>query len=61
MVEKWLVQVESMMIQSLKDITAQALQAAAVGNRSEWVKKWPGQVRFSKNFIKQFIYFYKIR
>lgn len=48
MVEKWLVQVESMMIQSLKDITAQALQAVLTVNRTEWIQKWPGQVRFYK-------------
>lgn len=44
MVEKWLVQVESMMIQSMKDTTSEALQALATSRRPEWIQHWPGQV-----------------
>ncbi|XP_008197222.2 dynein axonemal heavy chain 3 [Tribolium castaneum] len=44
MVEKWLVQVESMMIQSLKDIMTESLTAAATANRIDWIHHWPGQI-----------------
>lgn len=44
MVEKWLVQVESMMLQSLKDITAESLKAAATAKRIDWIHEWPGQI-----------------
>ena len=44
MVEKWLLQVQDMMIQSLKDITEKAYAAYAQVPRSKWVLEWPGQV-----------------
>ncbi|XP_045475837.1 dynein axonemal heavy chain 3 [Harmonia axyridis] len=44
MVEKWLVQVETLMIQSLKDITRDAIYAYPSMDRPEWIVSWPGQV-----------------
>ncbi|KAL5473898.1 hypothetical protein EMCRGX_G028462 [Ephydatia muelleri] len=44
MVEKWLLQVQDTMIQSLKDITEKAYAAYAQVPRSKWVLEWPGQV-----------------
>lgn len=44
MVEKWLQQVEKLMIQSLKDICAQALAAYPTTNRAIWTLTWPGQI-----------------
>lgn len=44
MVEKWLQQVEKLMIQSMKDICAQALAAYPTTNRAVWTLTWPGQI-----------------
>ncbi|XP_060934159.1 dynein axonemal heavy chain 12-like [Limanda limanda] len=43
-VEKWLLQVEDMMIQSVRDQVAQSRLAYAETERNQWVKEWPGQV-----------------
>nr|XP_019953955.1 PREDICTED: dynein heavy chain 12, axonemal-like [Paralichthys olivaceus] len=43
-VEKWLVQVEDMMIKSVRDQVAQSRLAYAATDRNQWVKEWPGQV-----------------
>ncbi|XP_068180564.1 dynein axonemal heavy chain 12 [Antennarius striatus] len=43
-VEKWLVQVEDVMIRSVRDETARSIEAYADTPRSVWVKEWPGQV-----------------
>lgn len=44
MVEKWLLQVQEVMIVSLKDVTAQAVAAYEDEPRVQWVVEWPGQV-----------------
>uniref|UniRef100_A0A8D3BWT9 Dynein axonemal heavy chain 12 n=1 Tax=Scophthalmus maximus TaxID=52904 RepID=A0A8D3BWT9_SCOMX len=43
-VEKWLVQVEDLMIRSVRDVVARSRVAYAETARSQWVKDWPGQV-----------------
>ena len=44
MVEKWLIQVEDVMVQSLMAVTEEAVTAYANTPRERWVKQWPGQV-----------------
>ena len=44
MVEKWLIQVEEIMIKSLMKVTEDAVAAYANAPRDRWVKEWPGQV-----------------
>ncbi|KAG7518207.1 dynein heavy chain 12, axonemal [Solea senegalensis] len=43
-VEKWLVQVEDVMLRSVRDVVARSRVAYAETARSQWVKDWPGQV-----------------
>ncbi|KAK9514800.1 hypothetical protein VZT92_025488 [Zoarces viviparus] len=43
-VEKWLVQVEDVMIRSVRNVIAQSREAYATSARSQWVREWPGQV-----------------
>ncbi|KAK2851543.1 hypothetical protein Q5P01_007819 [Channa striata] len=43
-VEKWLVQVEDVMLRSVRDVVARSRLAYAETARSQWVKDWPGQV-----------------
>lgn len=45
MVEKWLIQVEEVMINSLKKVTEDAVNAYNQTPRGKWVQEWPGQVR----------------
>ncbi|KAK9888347.1 hypothetical protein WA026_000602 [Henosepilachna vigintioctopunctata] len=52
MVEKWLVQVEHLMVQSLKDITRDSLTAYPTMDRSEWIVSWPGQIIQCVNSIQ---------
>ena len=47
MVEKWLIQVEEVMINSLKKVTEDAVNAYYQTPRGKWVQEWPGQVRTS--------------
>ena len=44
MVEKWLIQVEEVMIGSLKKVAEEAVIGYANTPRERWVKEWPGQV-----------------
>ena len=44
MVEKWLLQVQEVMIISLKDVMAKAVEAYEAEPRAMWVVEWPGQV-----------------
>ena len=44
MVEKWLLQVQVTMIQSLKDVTQKSVDAYTTTPREKWVLSWPGQV-----------------
>ncbi|MFT7804825.1 dynein heavy chain 12, axonemal [Arapaima gigas] len=43
-VEKWLVQVEDVMLRSVRDVVFRSLQAYSQTDRSTWVREWPGQV-----------------
>ena len=43
--EKWLIQVEEVMINSLKKVTEDAVNAYYQTPRGKWVQEWPGQVR----------------
>uniref|UniRef100_A0A8C9VE60 Dynein axonemal heavy chain 12 n=1 Tax=Scleropages formosus TaxID=113540 RepID=A0A8C9VE60_SCLFO len=43
-VEKWLVQVEDIMLRSVRDVISHSLQAYSQSGRSKWVREWPGQV-----------------
>ncbi|XP_031701028.1 dynein heavy chain 12, axonemal isoform X2 [Anarrhichthys ocellatus] len=43
-VEKWLVQVEDVMVRSVRDVVARSRVAYAKSARSQWVREWPGQV-----------------
>ncbi|KAM3869140.1 dynein axonemal heavy chain 12-like [Diretmus argenteus] len=43
-VEKWLVQVEDVMLRSVRDEVARSMEAYDETPRSQWVKEWPGQV-----------------
>lgn len=44
MVEKWLQQVEEMMIMSLRFVIKDAVGAYLNSLRKKWVVEWPGQV-----------------
>lgn len=44
MVEKWLIQVEEVMIMSLKKVTMEAFKAYVEVAREVWVQEWPGQI-----------------
>ncbi|ESO02274.1 hypothetical protein HELRODRAFT_188646 [Helobdella robusta] len=44
MVEKWLLQVEEVMVNSVKKVVGEAFDAYASTPRKEWVVEWPGQV-----------------
>ena len=44
MVEKWLLQVEDVMINSLRKVIEQSVAAYKNVDRSRWVLDWPGQV-----------------
>ncbi|KAG7472883.1 hypothetical protein MATL_G00114010 [Megalops atlanticus] len=43
-VEKWLVQVEDLMLRSIRDEVARSRLAYPERVRSQWVREWPGQV-----------------
>ncbi|XP_063405511.1 dynein axonemal heavy chain 12-like isoform X3 [Mytilus trossulus] len=43
-VEKWLLQVQDVMLMSIKDVCAKAMEAYAIDPRIDWVREWPGQV-----------------
>ncbi|XP_071052042.1 dynein axonemal heavy chain 3 isoform X2 [Onthophagus taurus] len=44
MVEKWLLQVQLIMLQSMKDIMNFAVKAFTPQSRKEWILSWPGQI-----------------
>ncbi|GCC21888.1 hypothetical protein chiPu_0000270 [Chiloscyllium punctatum] len=43
-VEKWLVQVEDIMLRSIHEVIERSQQDYPVNNRTDWVVSWPGQV-----------------
>eukprot|EP00794_Sanderia_malayensis_P008808 gene8808-9750_t len=51
MVEKWLIQVEEMMIKSLMKVTEEALESYKQEPREKWVQEWPGQIVISVSSI----------
>uniref|UniRef100_A0AAR2JAS4 Dynein axonemal heavy chain 3 n=1 Tax=Pygocentrus nattereri TaxID=42514 RepID=A0AAR2JAS4_PYGNA len=44
MVEKWLLQVENMMLSSVRDVIRQGVEQYPQVPRKKWVLQWPGQV-----------------
>ena len=44
MVEKWLLQVEDVMIMSLRKVIKESVEAYRNSSRDRWVLEWPGQV-----------------
>lgn len=44
MVEKWLLKVQHLMIQSMIDITGQSIAGYNPEVRANWILSWPGQV-----------------
>lgn len=44
MVEKWLLQVEDMMMSSIRKIVLDSIQGYRDTPRKRWVLEWPGQV-----------------
>ena len=51
MVEKWLLQVQEGMIQSLKDVMIRAVTGYTQVPRAQWVIDWPGQVVIAASSI----------
>ena len=49
-VEKWLLEIEGVMIETLKKLTKTAVEDESV--RVEWVKKWPAQTVLAVNMIR---------
>jgi dynein heavy chain len=43
-VERWLLEVEESMMDTLRDVTKKSNDAYATADRVKWVKEWPGQV-----------------
>ncbi|XP_046853910.1 dynein axonemal heavy chain 12-like isoform X2 [Xenia sp. Carnegie-2017] len=43
-VEKWLLQVQDVMLISIRDIIRKSVEAYAIEERRHWVTEWPGQV-----------------
>lgn len=44
LVEKWLIQVEILMMQSISEIINNATKEYIYSPRTQWVLKWPGMV-----------------
>ena len=44
-VEKWFIEAEAAMRETVKDVTRQSFDAHAVSKRIDWVLHWPGQVQ----------------
>ena len=43
-VEKWMLEIERVMVSSLKQLTKESIQDYYNNTRPVWVKKWPGQI-----------------
>jgi len=48
-VEKWMLEIESLMRKSLRNITKNSMFDYLNSARTEWVRKWPGQVILAVN------------
>ena len=48
-VEKWMLEIEKVMRDSLRKINSTALDAYFNTKRIDWVRKWPGQIVLSVN------------
>ncbi|XP_063858635.1 dynein axonemal heavy chain 3-like isoform X1 [Scylla paramamosain] len=44
LVERWLVEVEEMMVQSLQDVAVRAVENHPLTPHSQWITQWPSQV-----------------
>ena len=44
MVEKWLLQVEDVMINSIRKVISESVEGYKTTSRDRWVLDWPGQV-----------------
>ena len=44
MVEKWLLQVEDIMLSSVRKVTGESVEAYKATPRKRWVLEWPGQI-----------------
>jgi dynein heavy chain len=43
-VEKWFIEAEAAMRETVRDVTRKSFDAHAVSKRIDWVLQWPGQV-----------------
>ena len=43
-VERWMLEIEKIMRQSLKMLTQQSIQDYETSARTDWVQRWPGQI-----------------
>ena len=44
MVEKWLLQVEDVMINSVRKVSGESVEGYKTTSRDRWVMEWPGQI-----------------
>ena len=51
-VEKWFIEAEAAMRETVKDVTRKSFDAHAVSKRIDWVLQWPGQVRLACSTLK---------
>lgn len=52
MVEKWLCQVESSMLKSMRVIISDCIKGYATTERAEWISAWPGQIILCVDMIQ---------
>ena len=52
LVEKWLQQVEQVMIKSMKSLMGQAIDCYVQDERQSWILSWPGQIVQSADLIR---------
>merc|ERR1712061_750516 len=50
-VEKWLLELEEIMMDTLRDVTKKSNDAYANANRPKWCTEWPGQVVLATDCI----------
>uniref|UniRef100_A0A1I8FV89 DHC_N2 domain-containing protein n=1 Tax=Macrostomum lignano TaxID=282301 RepID=A0A1I8FV89_9PLAT len=51
LVEVWLLEVETVMMKSLRCVTGKAIEAYQPHDRKDWVTRWPGQVVLSASIV----------